>query len=131
MGYSVGYNGGNQLIAQPNFVRSIDVTSADFDGTSLTSVEAMETTMSATMRTQESNGSVFNPWKKNGGFLYKPSADGTVDVLTWADYERNGKVVDDTLKQSIYSTGTVWEETRVVKIYASSTVKTFNIGTVI
>jgi len=130
-GKSTQYGGGTQLIAQPNFARSIDVTSADFDGTDLTSVIAMEVVMSATMRTQETNGSKFNPWKKNGGFIYKPSADGEIDVLTWEDYERNGKVVDDTLMQTIYSTGTVWEELRVVKIYDSSTVKTFNIGQVL
>jgi len=118
------YGGGTQLIAQPNFVRSIDVTSADFDGTDTDNV-------ADALKTQEANGSMFNPWKKNGGFIYKPSADGDVDVLTWEDYKRNGKVVDDTLMQTIYSTGTVWEETRVVKVYTSSAVKNFNIGQVL
>lgn len=118
------YGGGTQLIAQPNFVRSIDVASADFDGTDTASVVDAN-------KTQETNGSKFNPWKKNGGFIYKPSTDGNIDVLTWEDYERNGKVVDDTLKQTIYSSGSVWEETRVVKIYTTSIVKLFNIGQVL
>ncbi len=118
------YGGGTQLIAQPNFVRSISVASADFDGTDTASVVDAN-------KTQETNGSKFNPWKKNGGFIYKPSTDGDIDVLTWEDYERNGKVVDDTLKQTIYSSGSVWEETRVVKIYTTSAVNTFNIGQVL
>lgn len=124
MGINTQYGGGTQLIAQPNFVRSIDVTSADFDGTDTANV-------ATALKTQETNGSAFNPWKKNGGFIYKPESDGDVDVLTWEDYRRNGKVVDDTLMQTIYSTGTVWEETRICKIYTTSTVKTFNIGQVL
>lgn len=119
-----GYGGGNQLISQPNFVRAIDVTSADFDGTDTDNI-------SLSLKTLEQNNSRFNPWKKNGGFLVKPSADGIVDVLTWEDYERGGKVVNDTLKQSVLMTGGVWEPSRVVKVYTSSIVKTFNIGTVI
>ena len=121
---TTGYNGGTQLIQQPNFVRSADVTAADFDGTDTANVLDSQ-------KTSEQNGSKFNPWKKNGGFLVKPSSDGLVDVLTWEDYERNGKVVNDTLKQSILMTGGVWEPTRVVKIYTTSAVKTHNIGTVL
>lgn len=121
---TTGYNGGTQTILQPNFVRSIDVTAASFDGTDTDNV-------AAGLKTSEQNNSSFNPWKKNGGFLFKPSADGTTTVLTWEDYERNGKVVADTLAQAILTTGGVWETTRVVKIYTASTVKTFNIGTVI
>lgn len=118
------YGGGTQLITQPNFLRSIDVTSADFDGTDTANVADAN-------KTQETNGSKFNPWKKNGGFLIKPTADGLVDVLMWGDYVRNAKVVDDTLKQSIQGTGGAWNEERVVKVYTTSVVKTMDIGTII
>lgn len=120
------YSGGTQAIAQPNFVRTIDVSLSDFDGTDTDNVANAQ-------RTLEANGSRFNPWKKNGGFLVKPSDDGVLDVLTWEDYERQGKVVNDTLKQSINVVGGAWEETRVVKVYTTSTVtKTdLNIGTVL
>jgi hypothetical protein len=123
MAVATGYNGGNQLIAQPNFVRSIDVTSADFDGTDTANV-------ADALKTSEQNGSKFNPWKKNGGFLVLPSGDGIVDVLTWGDYKKNGKVVNDSLMQSIPVLGGAWQETRVVKVYDSSTVSTMNIGTI-
>ena len=54
-----------------------------------------------------------------------------MDVLTWEDYERNGKVVDDALMQSITCVAGEWEPTRVVKVYSSSTIDTMNIGTII
>lgn len=118
------YNGGVQVISQPTFVRSIDVTGSDFDGTDTSNI-------ADSLKTQESNNSKFNPWKKNGGFVINPTADGVVDVLTWEDYERNAKVVDDALKQSLQVTGGSWNEARVVKVYTTSTVKTMNIGTVL
>lgn len=110
--------------SEPNFVRSIDVTAADFDGTDTANV-------ADALKTKEQNGSRFNAWKQNGGFLYMPTTDGVIDVLTWEDYRRNGKVVDDTLKQSVTSIGGGWQKTRVVKIYSTSTVKTMNIGIVL
>ena len=121
---NVNYNGGVQLITEPTFFRSLDVTSADFDGTDTANVPVA-------MKTQEQNNSHFNPWKKNGGFVLKPDLDGVIDVLSWEDYERNGKVVDDTLKQSILGLGGAWNEERVVKVYTSSAIKTMEIGTVL
>lgn len=118
------YNGGVQAILQPTFVRSIDVTAADFDGTDTANV-------AASLKTQETNNSAFNPWKKNGGFVINPTADGTVTVLMWEDYKRNAKVVDDSLAQAIQVTGGSWNEARVVKVYQASGVKTMNIGTVL
>jgi len=120
----IEYNGGVQTISQPTFVRSLDVTGASFDGTDTANI-------ADSLKTQETNGSKFNPWKKNGGFLLKPTADGTVDVLTWEDYERNAKVVDDSLVQTITVLGGKWEETRVVKVYTASAVKTMDIGQVL
>lgn len=121
---NVVYNGGVQLITEPTFFRSIDVTSADFDGTDTANI-------ADSLKTKELNNSKFNPWKKNGGFLVKPTGDGTVDVLTWEDYERQGKTIDDTLKQSLQGTGGKWAEERVVKVYTTSAVKTMDIGTVL
>jgi len=118
------YNGGVQLITQPTFFRDIDVTAASFDGTDTANVDD-------DLKTQETNGSKFNPWKKNGGFLIKPTASGLIDVLSWEDYKRNGKVVDDTLMQTIQGTGGAWNEERVVKVYTTSVIKTMQIGTVL
>lgn len=112
----------NKYVTQPNFYRDIDVTGTAFDGTDTANVIDA-------LKTQEQNGSKFNPWKKNGGFLVKPTADGLVDVLSWEDYKRNGKVVDDSLVQSIQGTGGAWNEERVIKVYTSSVVKTMQIGT--
>ncbi len=121
---NVIYNGGVQLITQPTFFRSIDVTAADFDGTDTANI-------ADSLKTSEQNGSKFNPWKKPGGFLVKPTGDGLIDVLTWEDYERNGKVVDDALAQSLQGTGGKWAEERVIKVYTSSAVKTMDIGTIL
>lgn len=121
---TVNYNGGVQLITEPTFFRSIDVTGGDFDGTDTPNV-------AVALKTQEANNSHFNPWKKNGGFIVKPTATGLISVLSWEDYERNGKVVDDSLAQNIQGTGGAWNEERVVKVYSASPVKTMDIGTVI
>ena len=121
---TTGYNGGVQLITQPTFFRSIDVTGGDFDGTDTANIND-------TLKTKEENGSRFNPWRKPGGFLVKPTADGLVDVLTWEDYERMGKTIDDTLKQSIQGTGGKWAEERVIKVYDTSAVATMDIGIVL
>lgn len=118
------YNGGVQVISEPTFLRSIDVTAASFDGTDTANV-------ATAMKTQEANNSHFNPWAKNGGFVIKPTDDGTVDVLCWEDYKRNGKVVDDTLVQTIQVSAGTWNEERVVKVYTSSIIKTMQIGTVL
>ena len=118
------YNGGVQLITEPTFYRDIDVTGADFDGTDTANI-------ADSLKTKEQNNSKFNPWKKNGGFLVKPSVDGNIDVLSWEDYERAGKVIDDTLKQTILGTTGYWAEERVVKVYTTSAVKTMQIGTVL
>lgn len=118
------YNGGVQVISQPTFVRVIDVSGADFDGTDTANVDD-------DLKTQETNGSKFNPWKKNGGFLFKPATSGDIDVLTWEDYKRNGKTVDDTLMQTIPGIGGTYNEERVVKIYDSSAITDLTIGTVL
>lgn len=118
------YNGGVQTISEPTFVREIDVTSAAFDGTDTANI-------ADSLKTAEANGSKFNPWKKNGGFVVLPSADGTINAITWEDYERNEKTIDDSLAQDIIVTGGIWNETRIVKVLSASTVKTMNIGQVL
>lgn len=117
-------NGGVQEIGNPTFVRALDVTAADFDGTDTANV-------ADSMKTDETNGSKFNPWKKNGGFTFASSADGVIDVLSWEDYKQNNKVVDDTKKQSVQVSQGDWHKIRVVKIYTSSAIKTMTIGTVL
>ncbi len=118
------YNGGVQLITQPTFFRSLDVTAGDFDGTDTANI-------ADSLKTKEQNGSKFNPWKRPGGFLVQPTGDGAVDVLSWEDYQRAGYTIDDTLKQTIQGTGGKWSEQRVVKVYQTSAVKTMDIGLVI
>ena len=118
------YNGGVQLIEQPTFVRAIDVSVTSFDGTDTANV-------ADALKTQESNGSRFNPWKKNGGFIFKPATTGTVDVLLWEDYERNAKVVDDALVQTVAGIGGEWNRERVVKVYDSSAITDVEIGTIL
>lgn len=121
---NVNYNGGVQLITEPTFFRSIDVTGASFDGTDTADI-------AVALKTQEANNSHFNPWKKPGGFLIKPTSTGLISVLSWEDYERNGKVVDDSLLQVIQGTGGLWNEERIVKVYTASAIKTMDIGTVL
>jgi len=118
------YNGGTQVISQPNFFRELDVSGADFDGTATAAI-------ADSLKTQEANNSKFNPWKKNGGFVVKPATTGTIDVLSWEDYRRNGKVIDDALMQTIPGVGGTYNEERVIKVYDSSAITDLTIGTII
>ena len=124
MNATVGYSGGNQLILQPNFVRTVSVAAASFDGTDTANV-------ADDLKTSEKNGSKFNPWKKNGGFILKSATAGTINVLTWEDYERMGKVVTDTLAQALLVSAGEWQPTRIVKVYTGGAITSVQIGTVI
>lgn len=121
---ATNYNGGVQLISEPTFFRELDVSAADFDGTDTANI-------SNTLKVKDPNNSYFNPWKKNGGFLVKADTTGTMDVISWEDYQMNGKVIDDTMVQTIQVTAGFWTEERVVKVFNSSTVQSGQIGTVL
>ena len=98
-------DGRNQQV--PLFVDDIyiaDVSSADFDpyndGTITTSNQAKYL---------------------NKGFLVRPATEGSIKVVTWANYKDNKDVVIDA--NAVILTGCVtskWEEVRVVKVFTGS-----------
>ena len=73
--------------------------------------------MSDSYKTLEENGSRFNPWAK--GFLIQAGGDGVISCLTYEDYVRQGKTVNDTLAQLIDVTAGQYMNVRVVKVYSA------------
>lgn len=90
------------------FFRNIDVSSADFDGTD-----------TASMTTE------LDPWGYNqwgDGFYFSPETAGDVRALSYVDWVRNDKVINDALAQVIPSCAAgIVHPIRVVKIYATGT----------
>jgi len=56
------------------------------------------------------------------GFLVRPDTNGSIRVVTWADYNENDNVVVDA--NAVTITGCVtfkWEECRIVKVFQTGT----------
>ena len=63
----------------------------------------------------------YNQWAQ--GFYFLPEAAGDVKALSYVDWVRNGKVVDDSLAQIIPSVAAgIMHPIRVVKIYSAGTI---------
>jgi hypothetical protein len=115
---------GNELIAQPAFVRDISVASDDFYAYDRADVKATFPT-------------VLDPDGANqfyDGFLVKPiTNDGDIDVITWEDFQTlksRGRLSEiDNYTQTLHdNTAGVWNETKVIKVFTSSTVTDIQIG---
>lgn len=92
------------------FFRLVDVSSSDFDGTDTAS-------MSSTLLDPYG----YNNWAE--GFYILPEAGGDVVALSYVDWYKNGKVIDDSLAQVIPSLAAgIMHPIRVVKIYAAGTI---------
>jgi hypothetical protein len=105
----IGFRG-KAASSEVQFFRYYDMTAGDIDGTTIsTSV----------------NPTLLSPDDKNWfgeGFYFQPGSTGNVEALSYQDWELNGRVVDDSLRQVLPGcAGGIFHPTRVVKIYQAGT----------
>ena len=105
----IGFRG-KAASSEVQFFREYDLTGGDIDGTTISS---------------SVNPSLLAPDGKNWfgqGFYFQPGTTGDVVALSYQDWELNGRVVDDSLAQTLPGcAGGIFHPTRVVKIYQTGT----------
>lgn len=111
---------GRNIISQPTFVKEFALGASDFEGNSTDQLFV------------DSGGSV--PYleypakprkirsKFGKGFLVKPDATGTIEVLAYEQYANNGKTINaqlDAQKVTLRVTAGQWHEVRCIKVYGA------------
>jgi len=104
--------GQKTVASEVQFFRYLDISLADFDGTDKAS-------MAAGMLDPDG----YNHWGE--GFYVMPGASGDLEVLSYTDWVRNEKVVNDALRQILPACAAgIFHPVRVVKVYAAGSAAT-------
>ena len=114
MAQNISY-GQKTAASEIQIFRTIDISAADFDGTDTASM------------TTELNAEGYNRWAF--GFYVCPETAGDLVALSYDDYIKSGKVINDALAQTIPSLAAgIFHPIRVVKVYSTSFTDTIAIG---
>lgn len=105
----IGFRG-KAASSEVQFFRTYDMTGGDIDATTISTAV---------------NPTLLAPDNKNWfgqGFYFQPESTGDVVALSYQDWELNGRVVNDSLAQTLPGcAGGIFHPTRVVKIYQVGT----------